>query len=149
METIFLQSIKQGLRNGLETTFMLGKIIVPVYFFVTILSHTPVIDWIAALFEPVMNLFNIPGEAAIVLVMGNVVGLYAAIGAIQAMSLTSFEVLVVALMLNFSHALFMETAVIRQLNFSGVKTVLLRLSLMLLSGLIYGTLIGGMMQRWM
>jgi hypothetical protein len=146
---VLVQSIKQGLKNGLQTTLMLGKIIVPVYFFVTFLSHTPVIDWIARLFEPLMKLLNLPGEAAIVLVMGNVVGIYAAVGAIQALSLAPFEIMVIALMLNFSHALFIETAVITQLNFSGSKIALYRIFLMLMSGIVYGTLIGGVMQRWM
>jgi hypothetical protein len=146
---VLIQSIKHGTRKGLETTFMLGKIIVPVYFFVTFLRHTPAIDWIARLFEPLMSLFNIPGEAAIVLVLGNFLGLFAAVGAIQAMSLTPFEVLVIALMLNFSHSLFMETAVITQLKISGIKVAAYRIFLMLLAGVVYGTLIGGVMQRWM
>ena len=140
---MLFDSIKQGTRKGLETTFLLGKIIVPVYFFVTFLSHTPAIDWIARLAEPLMRLFNLPGEAAIILVMGNLLNLYAAIGAIQAISLTSSEILVIALMLSFSHALFVETAVVKQLKVSGLKVVALRLSLMVLVGLVYGTLMRG------
>ncbi len=69
---MLMQSIKQGTRNGLDTTLMLAKIIVPIYVFVTFLRHTPVIDLIARAFEPLMGFFHLPGEAALILVMGNV-----------------------------------------------------------------------------
>ena len=146
---MLIQSIKQGARNGIETIFMLGKVIVPVYFFVTFLRHTPAIDWIARLFEPLMSLFNLPGETAIVLVIGNFLGLFAAVGAIRAMSLNPFEVLVIALMLNFSHSLFVETAVISQLKISGMRVAVYRIFLMLLAGVVYGTVIGGVLRLWM
>ncbi len=140
---MFITSFKNGVKKGLETTWMLAKIVIPVYFFVTFLSHTPALDYMAKLFEPFMNFFNLPGEAAIVLVMGNMLNIYAAIGAIKALSLTPFEVTVISLMLSFSHSLFMETAVVKKLNVNASKIVLLRLSLMILAGFIYGTLVGG------
>lgn len=146
---MLLQSIKQGTRHGIETTLMLGKIIVPIYFFVTFLRHTPTIDWIARAFEPLMNFFNLPGEAALILVMGNLLSLYSGVGAIQALSLGTFEITLLAIMLNFSHSLFVETAVATKLKVSGAKIMALRVGLMLASGLIFGTLAGGALQRWM
>ncbi|MBP2026240.1 hypothetical protein J2Z35_000029 [Acetoanaerobium pronyense] len=143
---MFVNSVKEGAKKGLDTTLMLGKIIIPVYFFITFLSHTPALDYIAKLFEPFMNFFNLPGEAAIVLVMGNFLNLYAAIGAIKALSLNPFEVTVIALMLSFSHSLFMETAVVKKLKVSATNVVLLRVSLMLGIGLLYGTLLGGLIK---
>ncbi|RQD69105.1 MAG: nucleoside recognition protein [Tindallia sp. MSAO_Bac2] len=146
---MLLQSIKQGFRNGIDTTIMLGKIIVPVYFVVTFLHHTPVIDFVAQSFEPLMSVFNLPGESAMILVMGNLLSLYSGVGAIQALSLNSFEITLLAMMLNFSHSLFIETAVATRLNVSGTKIMALRVGLMLASGLIFGTLAGGVLQRWM
>ena len=140
---MLVTSLKNGFKTGLESTWLLAKIVIPVFFFVTFLGHTPVLDFMAKIFEPFMNFFNLPGEAAIVLVMGNMLNIYAAIGAIKALSLTPFEVTVIALMLSFSHSLFMETAVVKKLNVSASKVVLMRLSLMILAGFIYGTLIGG------
>lgn len=141
---MFLESIRKGTKHGLETTWMLAKIVIPVFFFVTFLSHTPALDFMARVFEPLMNVFNLPGEAAIVLVMGNFLNIYAAIGAIKALPLTGFEVTVLALMLSFSHSLFMETAVVKKLKVSAVKVVLMRVSLMLISGFVYGNIIGRM-----
>jgi len=146
---LLFQSIKQGFRNGIDTMIMLGKIIIPVYFIVTFLHHTPVIDFIARSFEPLMGFFNLPGEAAMILVMGNLLSLYSGVGAIQALSLSTFEITLLAMMLNFSHSLFIETAVATRLNVSGTKIMALRLGLMLASGVIFGTLAGGVLQQWM
>lgn len=146
---MFLQSMKQGARNGIETTLMLGKIIVHIYFFVTFLRYTPAIDLIARIFEPLMNLFNLPGEAALILVMGNLLSLYSGVGAIEALSLGTFEITLLAIMLNFSHSLFVETAVATKLKVSGGKIMALRIGLMLASGLIFGTLAGGVLKLWM
>ncbi len=147
--TLLFQSMKQGARNGIETTLMLGKIIVPIYFFVTFLRYTPVINFIARIFEPLMNFFNLPGEAALILVMGNLLGLYSGVGAMEALSLGTFEITLLAIMLNFSHSLFVETAVSTKLKVSGGKIMALRVSLMLASGLVFGTLAGGVLTQWM
>ena len=137
---MLLASIKTGFKKGLDTTWLLAKIIIPVYFTITILKYTPVIDWIAYLFNPLMALFNLPGEAAIILVLGNVLNLYAAVGAIKAVSLTPLEITTIALMLSFSHSLFVETAVTKRLGVSSLKVVLIRIGLAIVAGVVIGRL---------
>lgn len=129
-------SIKSGLKKGFETTWMLGKIIVPIYFFITFLKYTPAIDWIAKVFEPLMQFFRLPGEAAIVLVVGNISSLYAAIGAMKAMNLTPLEVTILAIMLSFSHSLFMETAITKKLGMKLSNVLFIRIGLALIAGFV-------------
>ena len=131
-------SIKTGIKKGLETTWLLAKTIVPVYIFVTILNNTPIIGWITTLFEPLMGIFNLPGEAAIVLVVGNLLNLYAAIGAIKAIELTAMQVTILAIMLSFSHSLLVETAVTRKLGFKVSHALIIRMGLAIISGIIVG-----------
>ncbi|WP_053955587.1 nucleoside recognition domain-containing protein [Inediibacterium massiliense] len=133
-----LESIKEGIKKGIETTWMLGKIIIPVYLFITILKYTPVLEYIAQIFSPLMKLFNLPGEAAIVLVLGNCLNIYAAIGAIKAIDLTPMEVTTLAVMLSFCHSLFMETAVVKQLKVNVIKVILLRAGLAVGVGMVIG-----------
>lgn len=135
---MFFDSIKEGIKKGIDTTWMLAKVIIPVYFVVTFLQHTPAIDWISEIFKPLMAVFNLPGEAAIVLVIGNFLTLYAAIGAIKAISLTPAEITTIAVMLSFSHAFFMETAVTKKLGVSATKIVAIRLGLAVIAGIIIG-----------
>ncbi len=135
---MLIGSIKTGIRKGIDTTWFLAKTIVPVYIFVTVLNNTPIIDWITTLFEPLMGVFNLPGEAAIVLVVGNVLNLYAAIGAIKAIELTAMQVTILAIMLSFSHSLLVETAVTRKLGFKVSHALIIRMGLAIISGIIVG-----------
>lgn len=104
-------SIKRGLFVGLQTTWTLGKIIFPITLLVSILQYTPVIHWFAALIEPLMKFIGLSGDAAIPLVLGNCLNLYAAIGGMLSLDLTVKEVFILAVMLSFSHNLFIETGV--------------------------------------
>ncbi|MCT4618527.1 MAG: nucleoside recognition protein [Marinisporobacter sp.] len=135
---MLIDSIKTGIKKGIETTWMLGKIIIPVYIFITILKHTPVLDWISRIFEPLMGLFHLPGEAALVLVLGNALNLYAALGAIKAISLTPMQITTIGIMLSFSHSLFVETAVVKKLDANIGKVIALRVGLALVVGMIVG-----------
>lgn len=103
---------------GLHTTWMLGKIIFPITLIVTILQHSSILPWIIDFISPVMIVFGLPGEAAIPLVLGNFLNLYAGIGAILSLELTVKEVFILAVMLSFSHNLLIETGVAVK---SGVK----------------------------
>jgi spore maturation protein SpmB len=111
---ITTETWKNGLTNGLQTTWMLLKIIVPVYAVVTFLSHTAVIPWLANVFSPVMAFTGLPGETALAFVTGAFVSLYAAIGIIAALHLTPFQITTLAVMLNFCHDMPLETAILKK-----------------------------------
>jgi hypothetical protein len=75
------------------------------------LQYTPVIPWFADLIEPLMTFIGLSGDAAIPLVLGNCLNLYAGIGGMLSLDLTVKEVFIIAVMLSFSHNLFIETGV--------------------------------------
>ncbi|WP_339178393.1 nucleoside recognition domain-containing protein [Bacillus sp. FSL R5-0560] len=107
MKKIFLA----GLAAGLQTTWTLGKVIFPVTLIVSLLQHTPVMDWLVRLITPVMDLFGLSGEAAIPLVLGNMLNLYAGIAGILTLDLSVKEVFILAVMLSFCHNLIIESTV--------------------------------------
>jgi len=111
-------SVKQGFMNGLHTTWTLGKVIFPVTLVVSLLQYTPVLPWLFDKMAPFMSVFGLSGEAAIPLVLGNLLNLYAGIGGILTLELTVKEVFIIAVMLSFSHNLLIETSVALK---SGVK----------------------------
>lgn len=130
------ESVKIGFKKGLLTLWKLTKIVVPVYFFVTFLKMTPILDQISDWFEPLMRVIGLPGEASLVLVLGNAINLYAGIGAITSLSLTVKQITILAVMLTFSHALFLESAVAKRTGVSLAMVVFSRLTLAALSGFI-------------
>ncbi|OCA84715.1 nucleoside recognition domain-containing protein [Bacillus sp. FJAT-27986] len=130
-------TISKGIMAGLRTTWMLGKIIFPVTFLISILQYTPVLPWVIDLISPAMGLIGLPGDAAIPLVLGNFLNLYAGIGGILALdSLTVKEVFIIAVMLSFSHNLFIETGVALKVGVKLWVVLLTRIGLALLSAIV-------------
>ncbi|MGO4888842.1 nucleoside recognition domain-containing protein [Anaerobacillus sp. MEB173] len=138
-----MRTLKTGLFVGLQTTWTLGKIIFPITLIVTILGYTPVLGWLAKAVTPFMVLLGLPGEAAIPLVLGNVLNLYAAIGAMLTMDLTVKEVFILAVMLSFSHNLFVESAVATKVGVSLWIVLAVRIGLAVLSGIFINLLWSG------
>ncbi len=131
---ITTQTWKKGSINGLKTSFMLLKIILPVYAAVTILSHTPVISWISRFFEPVMRITGLPGEVAIAFITGAVVNIYAAVGIIIALDLTTWQITTIAVMLNISHELIVESAILKKVGINIFPILMIRLGCSFLIG---------------
>ena len=130
------KTISNGLMAGLQTTWMLGKIIFPVTFLVTILQYTPILPWIIEKISPAMGLIGLPGDAAIPLVLGNFLNLYAGIGGILALdSLTVKEVFIIAVMLSFSHNLLIETGVALKVGVKLWVVLVTRIGLALFSAI--------------
>ncbi len=140
MELIKKSTIN-GLKKGLLTLWRLTKIVVPVYFFVTFLQMTPILDHISDFFEPAMKLIGLPGEASLVLVLGNTINLYAGIGAMTSLSLTIKQITILAVMLSFSHSLFLESAVAKRTGVSLLMVVFIRISLAIGSALVLNILL--------
>ncbi len=136
---IQLNTFRKGLNNGLTTTWELTKMMAPVYLAVTLLSQTPVMSWLAWITQPVMELLGLPGEAATALVLGNVLNLYAAVGAMGALTLNTRETTVLALILLISHNIFVETAVSKKTGIKVTSLVLVR---------IFGGFLAGMLLNW-
>lgn len=131
----FKAALVKGLKQGFKTTWTLSRIIVPVYLVVYIMQQTVLIEWVNALFQPIMQYFGLPGEASIVLVLGNLVNIYAALGALTAFDLSAAQITVLSVMLSFSHTLLIETAVTKKIGVSAALVVTLRLGLAIISGM--------------
>ncbi|OYD07560.1 hypothetical protein CHM34_11065 [Paludifilum halophilum] len=127
-------SWKDGWKSGIGTVWELGKIIFPITLIVGVLQHTPVIDTLIAWVSPAMSWLGLPGEAAIPLVLGNLLNLYAAIGAMLPLELKVKEVFILAVMLSFSHALPLESAVCKRAGISSLLITSVRMGLAAVSG---------------
>ncbi|OMP68270.1 nucleoside recognition domain-containing protein [Domibacillus epiphyticus] len=130
------KTVGKGFSTGLKTTWTLGKVIFPVTLIVTILQFTPVLPWIIQLISPIMGIFGLSGDAAIPLVLGKLLNLYAAIGAILSLDLTVKEVFILAVMLSFSHNLFIETTVALKVGVKVWIVLAVRLGLAFMAGVI-------------
>ncbi|CAM3179497.1 nucleoside recognition domain-containing protein [Filibacter tadaridae] len=138
-----METLRNGLKAGLKTTWALGKIIFPITVLVVFLQHTVILQWITKLVEPLMGLFGLSGEAAIPLVLGNALNLYAGIAGILSLDLTVKEVFIIAVMLSFSHNLFIETGVALKVGVKLWIVLVVRFGLAALSGILINVLWSG------
>ncbi|WP_019243015.1 MULTISPECIES: nucleoside recognition domain-containing protein [Bacillus] len=129
-------SWKKGILSGFKTTWVLGKVIFPITFIITLLGFTPVLQKIVDFISPVMKVFGLPGEAAVPLVLGNFLNLYAGIGGILSLDLTVKEVFIIAVMLSFAHNIFIETSVALSVGVRLWVVLLVRYGLAFISAII-------------
>ncbi len=132
--------LRKGLFSGLNLTWTLGKVIFPITLIVTILQFTPVMPMIIGWLEPLMGFIGLSGEAAVPLVLGNVLNLYAGIAAIVSFEFTVKEVFIMAVMLSFSHNLFIESAVASKVGVKFWVILLVRVGLALVSAFLINLL---------
>jgi hypothetical protein len=125
---------RDGLTDALKTSWVLIRVILPTYIAVDLLKSTPLIPAIGRAFGPMMHPLGLPGEAAMALVLGLLVNLYAAIGVLAPLGLTPGQVTVCALILGLAHSLILESAVLRTLGTRYLILTFYRLAIALLAG---------------
>ncbi|UMZ74665.1 nucleoside recognition domain-containing protein [Natranaerofaba carboxydovora] len=128
-------TLKRGLNNSFEVIKELGKVLVPVIFLVTFLEHSGVLYILADYASPLMRLFGLPGEAALVLVIGNLTNVYGAIGAILNLELTARQITIVSVMVTISHSLPSETAIVTKAGAHGRWVLIYRVVASIIFGL--------------
>src|SRR5699024_2444305 len=126
----------RGLQEGLNVTWTLGKGIFPITLLVTILQYTSVLSRTIAKVLPIVGMIGLRGYAAVPLVLGNALNLYAGIGAIISFDFTVKEVFIMAIMLSFCHNLFIESTVAAKVGVSWWLISGIRMALALTSAVI-------------
>ena len=127
---------KNGFANGLKTSILLLKVIIPVFALIKVLEHTPVIGWISQFCDPLMRFIGLPGEAALAVVTGMFLNFYAAIGIIIALGLTAWQLTIIAVILSCCHELVIETAVIKKTGIRAWPILGIRLATALGAGVM-------------
>ena len=122
-----VSTVKQGFKNGIKVTWELAQVVEPVYILITVLKYTPVLPWISKHMEPVMHIIGLPGEASVPLVLGYLVNIYAAIGAMTPLNLTGKQITIIAAVLLLAHSLPVETAINKKTGVRVTALVALRL----------------------
>ena len=124
---LFGPTVLAGLKRGLGTAWFLTRIMVPLSAGVAVLQWTGALAWLGRILSPAMGLFGLPGEAAIALVSGFLVGCYGAIAAAASLELNPVQVTVLALMVLCAHNLIVESTVQGRSGTSGARMALLRI----------------------
>lgn len=108
--------ILAGLRRGLRVYRKLFFIMAPAFVAMVFIRHSAILGTIASWLEPLTRMLNLPGEAALPVVLGFGVNIYPAMGAIAALSMTTYQITVIAVLLGTGHALIIESAILYKMG---------------------------------
>ncbi len=140
MNDFIYNALKRGLLNGLSIILDMTKVIIPCYIAIEFIKYFGLIDIISRFFRPFMGLFGLPGEAALGLIAGYLINLYAAIAVLTPLDLSTKDITIMALMLGISHALPVETPVTQKTGVNGWVMLAVRIILSLFSGVLLNIL---------
>ncbi len=135
-----VEPLKKGVLSGLSIIYVMVKVIVPCYIAIELMKHFGLIEIISRFFRPVMKLFGLPGEAALGLIAGYFINLYAAIAVLTPLGLSAKQITIMALILGISHSLPIETSVTQKTGVNGLVLLAVRIVLSLLSGALLNIL---------
>jgi len=136
----FFQVIYLGLQNAIQVIWKISKIIIPVYIVVQLLDYIHILPAIGTFLAPVMGAFGLPGEAAVPIILSNVLNIYAGIASLVSLELTVKQLTILAVMITTSHSLFIETSVLHGIQVPRWIQLCLRIGLMIILGLMMNVL---------
>lgn len=131
-----------GLKAGLIVFWDLLKMMLPAYVLALLAQRAGLIDVIADWAAPLMGLLGLPGEASVPLVIGYVLNIYAAVGAMSALSLTPAQITVLAIAVLIGHNLLVEGVVLHRAGINGVAFGALRIVAGLAAAAVANLLMG-------
>ncbi|KFL33881.1 MULTISPECIES: nucleoside recognition protein [unclassified Sulfurospirillum] len=137
-------SVQKSLRTSLKSSWTILKLIVPIYILADVLFYYNLLSHITFIFKPLVSLLGLPQEAALAIVSGLFLNLYAAIAFAAPLGLDAKEWTILAVFLGIAHALIVETEIMKRLGLSRIYSILLRLSV----GLLVGGLTSKLPQSW-
>jgi hypothetical protein len=136
-------SVRRGFFSGVFTSWDLLKVMIPTMVLVQILKVTGLLSSMAVAGAPLMDLFGLPGESALVLITGGLVNIYAAIAVAVNIPLTVKGMTILAIMVLIAHNLIVETAVQSQSGTPAWITLPVRISAAIFAGLFFAWIMPG------
>ena len=118
---------KDSLRTSIKSSIIILKLIVPIYIIADVLFFYNLLSYVSFLFEPITSILDLPPEAALSIVSGMLLNLYAAIAFAAPLDLSPREWTILAVFLGICHALLVETVIMKKLGISKLYSIALRI----------------------
>ena len=137
------RDLRLGVRAGLQTFWDLAKVMIPAYGVTLALEQTRRHrrGWPAPRGRS-CRLLGLPGDAAVPLVVGYVLNIYAAVGSMQALDLSARQITVLAIAILIGHNLVVEGAVLHKAGMNGFAFGALRIVAGLAAAAVANLLMG-------
>lgn len=136
------KTIYRGGRNAVKVILNLTKYIIPAILVLKLLEHSGWLNKIAEFFSPFMAFMGLPGEGALVIMMGQV-SVYSSIAAMVTLGLTTKQITIMSTFVAICHTLALETVVIDKSGGNGLLIAGLRTIAAVLACLVLNLIIPG------
>ncbi|MFC2005356.1 iron transporter [Chloroflexota bacterium] len=131
-----------GLKKGGSSFVWMCKIIIPVSFLVTLLQWTGWLNQLDFLLNPFTSLINLPSEAALPIITGMLINIYAVIAVITVLPFTIAQMTLIAIFNLIAHSLIMEGIIQHKSGINVIKATLVRVTAAFLTVLIVSQFLG-------
>ena len=134
--------VQAGVRVGWSSFIWICKITIPISFLVVLLKWTGWLYKADFILSPLMNFIHLPPEAALVILSGVLVNIYAVIAAITTIPFTIEQMTLIAIFNLIAHNLIMEGIIQHKSGMSIIKMTLIRLTVAILTVLAVSPFFG-------
>jgi hypothetical protein len=138
LKRAFLAGVKKGWGNFV----WICKIIVPVSLLVALLQWSGWLYEADVILKPLMQLLNLPSEAALPIISGMLINLYATIAAITVVPFTAGQMTLIAVFSLIAHNLIIEGIIQHRSGINVVMITLVRISAAILTVLFVSQFVG-------
>lgn len=122
-----IQCGKRAYPNGMKTAWWLIKITIPVSFAMMLLNHYGILNLIGNFAAPFFAMLNLPGVAAIILIMSIFTNVYSVLAVLALLNLPMREGIIIATMCLVSHNFIIENIVMKRTGSSFWEISLVRI----------------------
>lgn len=120
--------IKKALPVALKTSCWFLKIMLPVSFFVMLLSYFNILPYLSSFASPLFTCLGLPGDAALVFVTSIFTNIYTVIALITTLDFTVREGVILAMMCLISHGFIIETLVQQKTGSTALRMIGVRMA---------------------
>ncbi|MFC1992756.1 iron transporter [Chloroflexota bacterium] len=133
---------RAGVGRGWSSYIWICKIIVPISFLVALIQWSGWLYRADFLFEPLMRLIHLPSEAALPIIIGIVINLYATIATMAVMPFTIEQMTLIAVFTLIAHNLIAEGIIQFRSGINIAKITFIRIGVAILTVLIISPFLG-------
>lgn len=118
---------KETLKTSLQSTWIILKLIIPIYIIADILFYYNLLEYIAFLVEPITTIIGLPAEASLAIISGMFLNVYASIAFTAPLDLTIHQWTILAVFVGICHALIVEGVIMRKIGISNIYSYSMRI----------------------
>jgi hypothetical protein len=135
-----------GLRKGWGAFIWMAKILLPISLAVALLQWSGWLYKVDFVLNPVMNLINLPSEAAFPILSGLFINIYAAIAILTVVPFSLGQMTLIAVFTLIAHSVIVETIIQHKSGINGFKIGIIRFLVAIVTVLLISLFLGNTAQ---